>query len=134
MAGLQAPELSSEQVEEITQVGRSKPQRFFKGVLVQPEDKPAEKEPAASKSKGLPLSSTLLLVALFLLLLPLAMASPSILMARDGLGYANPADNGGRILTVSFEPPLLGIMSILIRLLRLDRSLKTPGPRDSANP
>jgi hypothetical protein len=100
VAALQAPELTSEQVDEITQVGRTSPQRRAAGMVILPE-KPAEKKSPASKSKGLPLSSTLMLVALFLLLLPLAMASPLMLIGRDGLGYADPVDNGGRILTVS---------------------------------
>lgn len=104
MAGLQAPELSDEHVDEITQAGRTKPQRFYQSVLVQPDDKPADKPASPSKSKGLPLSSTLLLVAMFLLLLPLAMASPSMLGRRDGLGYANPLENGGKVLTVSRSP------------------------------
>lgn len=101
LAALQAPELTSEQVDEITQAGRTSPQRFFKGVLLQPEQKPAEKKSPSSKSKGLPLGSTLMLVALFLLLLPLAMASPAMLFGRDGLGYADPADNGGKLLTIA---------------------------------
>jgi hypothetical protein len=135
LAALQAPELTSEQVDEITQAGRTSPQRFFKGVLLQPEQKPAEKKSPSSKSKGLPLGSTLMLVALFLLLLPLAMASPAMLFGRDGLGYADPADNGGKLLTVSVSGDVSDPHGADHNLhFHPSRSPKTPGLRVLVNP
>lgn len=121
-------------MDEITQAGRTSPQRFFKGVLLQPEQKPAEKKSPSSKSKGLPLGSTLMLVALFLLLLPLAMASPAMLFGRDGLEYADPADNGGKLLTVSVSGDVSDPHGAdHNRHFHPSRSPKTPGLRVSVN-
>jgi hypothetical protein len=107
LAAFDVAELTSEQMDDITRVGSTKPQRFFEHVVI--EEEPKSKRSGSSKG-GLPLNSTLLLIAIFLLLAPLALAAPSpaprmgsasMFSKRDGEGYADPVTGGGSMITVS---------------------------------
>lgn len=107
-AAFETSDLSEEQIEEITRVGSTKPERYFPHVVIEEQPKPASS--GSNKKGGLPLSSTLLLIAIFLFMAPLALASPSpaarmgmatTLSKRDGEGYVDPATGGGSMVTVS---------------------------------
>jgi hypothetical protein len=111
LAGLQAPPLTIDQVDEITRVGAAKHERYFPTVIIESKrEKEIKATISSKKAGGLPLSSTLLIVAMFLLLAPLALASPSfgsavdlrsMLPRRDGKGYDDPSSGGGSMVTVS---------------------------------
>jgi hypothetical protein len=99
---LKAADLSSEHVDEITTVGSTQHARYFPSVI-----SPYKKKPSAKAvSKEFSLHAGLLLVAMFLLLAPLAMASPSYewlpaLGKRADQPYTDPHANGGNMITVS---------------------------------
>jgi hypothetical protein len=133
LAAFEASELSEEQIEEITRVGSTKPERYFPHVVIEEQPKPTSS--GSNKKGGLPLSSTLLLIAMFLFLAPLALASPSpaarmglasTLSKRDGEGYMDPAAGGGSMVTVSRSSLLWQFRQIADTDTHCSRSPRTP--------